>query len=190
MVASRLFAPRLLSAADSGARVRATATRDAATMRGIAAKLGRLPNATELRTQLGRLAPGSDNPVCDRGVRLGPGRARAAGNGVAIPCLEGVVGNAKPMSLMLLVGANGKVVATSYPERFSVGARSAALVAVESVDHLGHGAAAGGGAGRQLGSVYVQVPAGALAGPSTNDLLGLLLPWTSKSDGGRLAQLA
>jgi len=210
----QLLAPRLLSAADSGARVRATATRDAAIMTGIAAKLGRLPNATELRTQLGRLAPGSDNPVCDRRMRLGPGQARAAGNGVAIPCVEAAVGNAKPMSLMLLVGDNGKVVATSYPERFSVGARGAALVAVESVDNLGHGAAAGGvggrtpqggvlwavepvefaarggGAGRQLGSVYVQVPAGALAGPSTNDLLGLLLPWTSKSDGGRLARLA
>jgi len=210
----QLLAPRLLSAADSGARVRATATRDAAIMTGIAAKLGRLPNATELRTQLGRLAPGNDNPVCDRRMRLGPGQARAAGNGVAIPCVEAAVGNAKPMSLMLLVGDNGKVVATSYPERFSVGARGAALVAVESVDDLGHGAAAGGvggrtpqggvlwavepvefaarggGAGRQLGSVYVQVPAGALAGPSTNDLLGLLLPWTSKSDGGRLARLA
>jgi signal transduction histidine kinase len=209
-----LVAPRLLSAADSGARVRTTATRDAETLTGIAARLGRLPNAGELRTQLGRLAPGRDNPVCDRAVRLGPGQAAASGDGVAIPCVDGVLSNAKPMSVMLLVAADGRVVATSYPRRFPVGARAAGLLAVESVGDLDRAAAAGGvggrtpqggvlwalrpvqlasnggTAGRRLGAVYVQVPAGGLAGPSSGDLLALLLPWTSRSDGGRLARLA
>lgn len=209
-----LLAPRLLAAADSGARVRTTATRDAETLTRIATRLGRLPNAGELRTQLGRLAPGDDNPVCDRTARIGPGQATATGDGVAIPCVEGALGNAKPMSLMLLVAADGKVVASSYPRRFPVGARAAGVVAVESIGDLNRAAAAGGvggrtlqggvlwalqpvqlaggggTAGRRLGSVYVQVPAGALAGPSANDLLALLLPWTSSSDGGRLARLA
>jgi signal transduction histidine kinase len=208
-----LLAPRLLAAADSGARVRATATRDAETLTGIAGKLGRLPNAAELRDELARLAPGRDNPVCDRTVPLGPGQAAAAGDGVAIPCVPGVVGNDRPMSLMLLVAPNGKVVATSYPERFSVGARAAALIADESVADLNRGAAGGiggrtpqggvlwalqpvrqasgdGSAGEQIGSVYVQVPAGGLAGPSPGDVVALLLPWTSRSGGGRLARLA
>src|SRR6266700_3686844 len=56
-----LLTPRLLAAADSGARVRTTATRDAETLTRIATRLGRLPNAGELRTQLGRLGPGDDN---------------------------------------------------------------------------------------------------------------------------------
>jgi signal transduction histidine kinase len=209
-----LVAPRLLSAADSGARVRTTATRDAETVSGVAARLGRLPNAGELRTQLGRLAPGRANPVCDRAVRLGSGQAMATGDGVAIPCVDGLLGNAKPMSLMLLVGADGKVVAASYPGRFPVGARAAGLVAVETAGALDHAAAAGGiggrtpqggvlwalqpvqlagkggAAGRRLGSVYVQVPAGGLAGPSTRDMVAMLLPWTSRSDGERLPRLA
>jgi signal transduction histidine kinase len=209
-----LVAPRLLSAADSGARVRTTATRDAETVSGIAARLGRLPNAGELRTQLGRLAPGRANPVCDRAVRLGSGQAMATGDGVAIPCVDGVLGNTKPMSLMLLVGADGKIIATSYPGRFPVGVRPAGLVAVETAGALDRAAAAGGiggrtpqggvlwalqpvqlagkggAAGRRLGSVYVQVPAGGLAGPSTRDMVAMLLPWTSRSDGGRLARLA
>jgi signal transduction histidine kinase len=209
-----LLAPRLVSAADSGARVRATANQDAATLTRIAARLGRLPNAAELRAQLDRLAPGSDDPVCDPTVRIGPGQARAIGDGVKIPCVQGPVGSDRPMSLMLLVGANGKVVASSYPRRFAVGARGASLVAVESAGALEGGAAAGGVAGRtprggvlwalepvrlarpgpnagqRLGSVYVQVPAGGLAGPSVQDLLSPLLPWTSKSGGGRVARLA
>lgn len=208
-----LVAPRLLSAADSGARVRATATQDAATLTGIASRLGRLPNATELRTQLGRLAPGRDNPVCDRAVRLGPGHASATADGVAVPCVRGPLGNAEPMSLMLLVAANGKIAASSYPERFPIGARAAGLVAVESADELDRGAAAGGVGGRTpqggvlwalepvqlvdrggaagppLGSVYVQVPADALPGPGVQDLLALLLPWTARSGGGK-AELA
>src|SRR6266566_5079729 len=145
-----LLAPRLLAAADSGARVRTTATRDAETLTRIATRLGRLPNAGELRTQLGRLAPGDDNPVCDRTARIGPGQATATGDGVAIPCVEGALGNAKPMSLMLLVAADGKVVASSYPRRFPVGARAAGVVAVESVGDLNRGAAAGGVGGRTL----------------------------------------
>lgn len=207
-----LLAPRLVAAADSGARVRATAVRDATILTGIAARLGRLPSAAELSAELGRLAPGSHNPVCDRTVTLGPGQARANGDGVAIPCARGVLANARPMSLMLLVAANGKVVASSYPGRFPVGARAAGLLAVESADDLDRGAPAGGvggstpqggvlwalapvqpgggAAGRRLGSVYVQVPAGGLAGPSVHDLLALLLPWTSRSGGGRLAALA
>jgi signal transduction histidine kinase len=209
-----VVAPRLLSAADSGARVRVTATRDAATLKGIASGFDRLPNATELRTQLTRLAPGSDNPVCDRTVKLGPGQASAAGDGVAIPCVQGNLGNTKPVSLMLRVAADGKIVASSYPGRFPVGARAAGVVAVESVDGLAKGAptggvggrtaqggvlwalhpvqlaGSGGAAGRRLGSVYVQVPAGALKGPSVQDLVALLLPWTSRSGGGRVAQLA
>jgi signal transduction histidine kinase len=208
-----LLAPRLVAAADGGARVRATATADAATLTRIAARLGRLPNAAELRIQLDQLAPGSDNPVCDRAVRLGPGQASALGDRVGIPCVRGVLGNTEPMSLMLLVAANGKVVASSYPGRFPVGARAAGLVAVESAGALDRGAAAGGvggrtprggvlwalepvrpagggSAGERLGSVYVQVPAGRLAGPSVPDLLALVLPWTSRSGGGRVAELA
>jgi signal transduction histidine kinase len=209
-----LLAPRLLSAADSGARVRATATHDAATLTAIASRLGRLPSAAELRTQLGRLAPGRENPVCDRTVRLGPGQATATGDGVAVPCVQGDLGNSEPMSLMVLVAANGKIVTTSYPGRFPVGARASALLAVESTDDLDRGAAAGGVGGRtrqggvlwalepvelagsrgaaaqRLGSVYVQVPAGALAGPRTQDLLALMLPWTARSGGGRAAGLA
>jgi hypothetical protein len=136
-----LVAPRLVSAADSGARVRTTATGDAATLTAIAARLGRLPNAAELSSQLGRVAPGSDNPVCDRAVTLGPGQARATGDGVAVPCVRGRLGNAEPMSLMLLVAGNGRVVATSYPGRFSVGARAAGLLPAESLDDLDRGAA-------------------------------------------------
>ncbi len=209
-----LVAPRLVSAADSGARVRTTATGDAATLTAIAARLGRLPNAAELSNQLGRLAPGNDSPVCDRAVTLGPGQATATGDGVAIPCVRGRLGNAEPMSLMLLVAANGKVVATSYPGRFSVGARAAGLLPAESLDDLDRGAAAGGvggrtpqggvlwalapvqpagangAGGRRLGSVYVQVPAGGIAGPPVRDLLALLLPWASKSGGGRVAEVA
>src|SRR5262245_11877494 len=205
--------PRLLSAADSGARVRSTAAQDAAALTEIASRLGRLPNATELRTQLSRLAPGRDNPVCDRRVKLGPGQASAAGGGVAIPCVQGNLGDTKPLSLMLLVAANGQIAATSYPGRFPVGARAASVLAVETVDDLQKGAAAGGVSGRtaqggvlwalepvqltgsggaaerRLGWVYVQVPAGALKGPSAQDLLALLLPWTSRSGGGRVAQL-
>jgi signal transduction histidine kinase len=209
-----LLAPRLLGAADSAARVRTTATRDAETLTGVSASLGRLPTAGELRTQLRRLAPGSANPVCDRTVRLGPGQAAATGDGVAVPCVEGVLSNGRPVSLMLLVAANGKIVASSYPGRFPVGARAAGLVAAESAGDLNRDDAAGGvggrtrqggvlwalepvrlegsggTGGRHLGSVYVQVPAGALAGPSAGDLLALLLPWTSRPDGGRLAELA
>jgi two-component system, NarL family, sensor histidine kinase LiaS len=209
-----LVAPRLVSAADVGARVRTTATQDAATLTAITTRLGRLPNAAELRTQLGRLAPGSDNPVCDRAVALGPGQAKATGDGVAIPCVQGALGDTGPMSLMLLVAADGKVVATSYPGRYPVGARAADLLAVESVDDLGRGAAAGGVGGRtprggvlwalepvrppgrrgaagpRLGSVYVQVPADGIAGPPVRDLLALLLPWASRSGGGRVAGLA
>jgi signal transduction histidine kinase len=209
-----VLTPRLLSGADSGARVRTTASQDAATLTAIAARLGRLPNAAELRTQLGRLASGSADPVCDRRLRLGPGQARVAGPGVVVPCVQGTLGNDRPMSLMLLVGVNGRVVASSYPSRFPVGAGAAKLVAFESVGDLRLDVAAGGLGGRtpqggvlwaiepvrlggrggavgpRVGSVYVQVPAAALEGPPLNDLLATVLPWSTKLGGDRAAALA
>jgi signal transduction histidine kinase len=209
-----VLAPRLLSGADSGARVRATAAEDAATLTGVATRLGRLPNATELRTQLARLAPGSADPVCDRRLVLGPGQARASGSGVVVPCVPGTLGNDQPMSLMLLVGVNGKVVATSYPARFPVGAAADKLVAFESIDDLRRDAPAGGvggqtpqggvlwalepvrlggrggAAGQRLGSVYVQVPAGALRGPPANDLIATVLPAGFRLGGDRVVELA
>ncbi len=209
-----VLAPRLLSGADSGARVRATAAEDAATLTGVATRLGRLPNATELRTQLARLAPGSADPVCDRRLVFGPGQARASGSGVVIPCVPGTLGNRRPMSLMLLVGVNGKVVASSYPARFPVGAAADRLVAFESIDDLRRDAPAGGvggrtpqgrvlwalepvrlggrggAAGQPVGSVYVQVPAGALQGPPANDLIATVLPSGVKLGGNRLVQIA
>ena len=54
--------PRLVSAADGGARVRTTATRDAATLTAVTRKLARLPNARELQAQLEGLAPGAPSP--------------------------------------------------------------------------------------------------------------------------------
>jgi signal transduction histidine kinase len=209
-----VLAPRLLSGADSGARVRATASQDAATLSAIAARLGRLPNASELRSKLGPLAPGSADPVCDRRFRLGPGQARVAGPGVVVPCVQGTLGNDRPMSLMLLVGVNGRVAASSYPSRFPVGASAAKLVAFESVGDLRLDVAAGGlggrtpqggvlwavepvrsggkgeAAGPRVGSVYVQVPAGALEGPPLNDLLTTVLPWSTRLGGDRAAALA
>jgi two-component system, NarL family, sensor histidine kinase LiaS len=210
----QVLAPRLLSGADSGARVRATAAEDAATLTGVATRLGRLPNATELRTRFGRLAPGSADPVCDRRLVLGPGQARASGSGVMVPCVPGTLRDDRPMSLMLLVGANGKVVATSYPARFPVGTAANRLVAFESVDDLRRDAPVGGVGGRtpqggvlwalepvrlggkggavgpRLGSVYVQVPAGALQGPPANDLLATNLPSRFRLGGVRLVALA
>jgi signal transduction histidine kinase len=184
-----LVGQRVVSAADGGSRVRTTATQDAATLTAVTRKLARLPKATELQSQLGRLAPGAANPVCDAAVDLGPGAARGSGGGVAIPCVRGVRSNDAPMSLMLLISADGKVVATSYPGRFPVGGKVAALLAVESLDDFGRGATGGlpgttaegavlwalapvdprgpaskatGGnsaGARPLASVYVQVPA-------------------------------
>jgi signal transduction histidine kinase len=209
-----VLAPRLLSGADSGARVRATAAEDAATLTGIAARLDRLPSATELRTELGRLAPGRTDPVCDRRLALGPGQARASGSGVVIPCVRGTLRNGEPMSVMLLVGVNGRVVASSYPARFPVGAGADRLLAFESVSRLQRDASAGGVGGRtpqggvlwalapvrlagsggavgpRVGSVYVQVPAGALQGPPVDDLLATILPWSSRLGGDRLLGLA
>jgi signal transduction histidine kinase len=209
-----VLAPRLLAGADGGARVRSTAAGDAATLTGVATRLGRLPNATELRTQLARLAPGSADPVCDRRLVLGPGQARASGSGVVIPCVPGTLGNGRPMSLMLLVGVDGKVVASSYPARFPVGAAADRLVAFESIDDLRRDAPAGGvggrtpqggvlwalepvrlggrggAAGQRLGSVYVQVPAGALQGPPADDLIATVLPSGFKLGGDRVVGLA
>lgn len=136
--------PRLVSAADGGARVRTTATRDAATLTAVTRKLARLPDARELQTQLGRLAPGAPSPVCDAAVDLGPGTARASGGEVAIPCVRGVRGDGAPMSLMLLISRDGKVVASSYPGRFPVGGKAAALLPVEALDDFGRGAATDG----------------------------------------------
>jgi signal transduction histidine kinase len=209
-----VLAPRLLSGADSSARVRATAAEDATTLTGVATRLGRLPNATELRTQLARLAPGGADPVCDRRLELGPGQARASGSGVVIPCVPGTLGNDRPMSLMLLVGVNGKVVATSYPARFPVGAAADKLVAFESIDDLRRDAPAGGVGGRTpqggvlwalepvrlggrsgaaaqpVGSVYVQVPAGAVQGPPASELIAAVLPSGLKLGGDRVVELA
>jgi signal transduction histidine kinase len=213
-----LVGPRLVSAADTGGRVRTTATRDAATLSTLTRKLARLPNARELQTQVAKLAPGAPNPVCDAAVDLGPGAARASADGVAIPCVRGVRGNAAPMSLMLLISSDGKVVASSYPGRIPVGGTAAELLPNEALDDLGRGAAtdglpgttdhgpvvwslapvdarASGGEGnelgaRPLGSVYVQVPASpGIAGPPIKDLLVLGLPWAGKLGADRLKTL-
>jgi signal transduction histidine kinase len=213
-----LVGPRLVSAADAGARVRTTATRDAATLSAVTRKLARLPNARELQSQLAKLAPGATSPVCDAAVDLAPGAGRASGEGVAIPCVRGVRGDTAPMSLMLLISGDGKVVASSYPGRFPVGGKAAELLPVEALDDFGRGAAtdglpgttnqgpvlwslapvdarAPGGEGnemgaRPLGSVYVQVPAlPGIAGPPIKDLLVLGLPWAGKLGAGRLETL-
>ena len=213
-----LVGPRLVSAADTGGRVRTTATRDAATISTVTRKLARLPKAQELQTQVAKLPPGTSNPVCDAAVDLAPGAARASGDGVAIPCVRGVRGNAAPMSLMLLISSDGKVVASSYPGRIPVGGTAAELLPNEALDDLGRSAAtdglpgttdhgpvvwslapvdarASGGEGnelgaRPLGSVYVQVPASpGIAGPPVKDLLVLGLPWAGKLGAGRLKTL-
>ena len=214
-----LVGPRLLSAANTGARVRATANRDAATLTSVTRKLARLPNARELQTQLAKLAPGAASPVCDAAVDLGPGAASSSGEGVAIPCVRGVRGDTAPMSLMLLISGDGKVVASSYPGRFPLGGKAAALLPAEALDDFGRGAGTDGlpgttarGAvlwalapldqraagragnaatgGRPLASVYVQVPASpGIAGPPIKDLLVLGLPWAGKLGAGRLRAL-
>jgi signal transduction histidine kinase len=213
-----LVGPRLVSAADTGARVRATANRDAATLTSVTRKLARLPNARELQTQLAKLAPGAASPVCDAAVDLGPGAARPSGEGVAIPCVRGVRGDTAPMSLMLLISGDGKVVASSYPGRFPVGGKAATLLPAEALDDFGRGAGTDGlpgttapgavlwalapldqraagragnaSGGRPLASVYVQVPASpGIAGPPIKDLLVLGLPWADKLGGGRLKTL-
>jgi signal transduction histidine kinase len=213
-----LVGPRLVSAAHTGARVRTTANRDAATLTTVTKKLARLPNVHELQTQLASLAPGAASPVCDAAVDLGPGAARSSGEGVAIPCVREVRGDTAPMSLMLLIAGDGKVVASSYPGRFPVGGKAAALLPAEALDDLGRGigtdglpgttargavlwalapvgarpatgASAATGA-RPLASVYVQVPASpGIAGPPIKDLLILGLPWAGKLGAGRLRAL-
>jgi signal transduction histidine kinase len=212
-----LVGPRLVSAADTGGRVRTTATRDAATLSAVTRKLARLPSARELQTQVAKLAPGAPNPVCDAAVDLGPGAARASGEGVAIPCVRGVRGDTAPMSLMLLLSSEGRVVVSSYPGRFPVGGKAAELLPAEALDDFGRGAStdglpgttdhgpvlwslapvdarAPGGEGNEMGarplaSVYVQAPARPAAGPPIKDLLVLGLPWAGKLGGGRLKTL-
>jgi len=205
--------PRLLSGADVGARVRATATDDAGVLTRIAGRYGRLPTAGEIKDEP---SPSASGPICDPELSLRPGQARATANGVAIPCLQGTKDGSKPMSLMVLVAPSGTVVATSYPSRYPVRGRASDLLPAASLDRLGHGAPAGGGIARTgqgsvlwavapvmpfgtrkppgtgkppgqapIGYVYVQVPAsGGIAGPSARDLLALVVPGAVQSLGG------
>ena len=199
--------PRVVSGADVGARVRATVANSAAALGAIAARSGGLPTAADLEA---RLARDGASPVCDQQVQLEPGQARAAGTGVAVPCVEGERDDAAPMSLMVLLAPDDKVVTSSYPARYPAGASLAELLLpVRSLDDVKR-AGAGGPVGKSgqgsvlwavapvapatatklreatpLGYVYVQVPASArIAGPSARDLLGLLLPWSAQPGGG------
>jgi signal transduction histidine kinase len=107
-----IVVPRLVPRPDPAALLELTAGSYAKSAMQLAARLGRLPNAREL--QLGE-------PT----LQLQPGEARPSpnGTGVRIPYTSVRQDDARPMSLALLLDADERVVASSYPARYRVGDR-------------------------------------------------------------------
>jgi signal transduction histidine kinase len=115
-----LVVPGLLSSAaqlDRTALVQLTTQSYASQAAQAYALRGRLPTATEL-------------PLGDPAARLGPGEASAApnGSGVVIPRPATAQDDTRPMSLALLLGLDGKIISSSYPARYRVGASSTDLI--------------------------------------------------------------
>jgi signal transduction histidine kinase len=110
VVVAVIVLPGLVSRTDRTALVQLTASGYAKQATILAATLGGLPTAHDLR-------------LGEPGLRLGPGQAEASadGTGVRIPYTAIPQDDAKPMSLALLLTPDGRVIASSYPARFKIG---------------------------------------------------------------------
>jgi len=82
-------------------------------------------SASKRTAELGRLPTSKELQLGEPGLRLGPGRAKATadGLGVRIPYATTPLDDTAPMSLALLVSADGHVLASSYPARYRIGDR-------------------------------------------------------------------
>jgi HAMP domain-containing protein len=115
-VALGVVVPKVLSRSDRTALLQATAG-------GLASSV---PRQGPLRDQL-------PTPAVFRlgepGLGLGPGEAAAtdAATAVLIPFTSTAQDDSRPMSLALLVDSGGRIVVSSYPARYPVGARLADL---------------------------------------------------------------
>jgi len=104
--------PRLVPRADPERLLQFTAASYANTATQLGARLGRLPDASEL--QLGE-------PTLR--MRAGEAQVSPDGAGVRIPYTTTAQDDAAPMSLALLLDPDGRVVASSYPARYRPGDR-------------------------------------------------------------------
>jgi signal transduction histidine kinase len=109
-----IVVPGLVSEANQPALVPLTATGYASQAMQPAAASGRLPTAGQFR-------------LGDPEAGLGPGQARVSpdGGGVVVPYVTTPQDDRRPMSLALLIAADGRVAASSYPARYPVGRRVA-----------------------------------------------------------------
>lgn len=112
--------PKIVATSDRLTLVENTAVDYAASANDLSAGLGALPTAQQFT-------------IGDPSVHLGPGRAAVSADGrrLQVPYAATVQDGSGPMTVALLVGADGRVVASSYPPRYPVGSPASAGIPPE-----------------------------------------------------------
>jgi signal transduction histidine kinase len=116
-----LVVPGIVASTDSRTLVDGTAVDYASRAGQLSASLGRLPTAQEF-------------PVGDSSVHLGPGQAAVStdGRGLWIPYATTVQDGPGPMTMVLLIDRDDRIVASSYPARYPVGSAGSAAIPAEA----------------------------------------------------------